>query len=139
MSEREDWNSKIINEFRANKGVVGGMFENMPLLLFTHLGAKSGQTRTNPVAYLKDGNSYAIIASKGGAPENPGWYYNLVANPQSHIEVGTEQFDVTVAEAKGAERDRLYAAMVAKSPVFGEYAQKTKRTIPVLLFTPTSK
>jgi deazaflavin-dependent oxidoreductase (nitroreductase family) len=136
MAEQENRNTKIINEFRANKGVVGGMFAGMPLLLFTHKGAKSGQERVNPVAYLKDGDRYAIIASKGGAPNNPGWYHNLVANPQSHVEVGDTEFDATVTEAKGEERDRLYAAMVAKTPVFGEYQQKTLRKIPVLIFTP---
>jgi len=135
MAEQEDWNTKIINEFRANHGVVGGMFEGIPLLLFSHKGAKSGTERVNPVAYLKDGDRYAIIASKGGSPKNPAWYHNLIANPQTHLEVGDEKFDASVTEAKGEERDRLYAAMASKVASFKEYQEKTSRTIPVLILT----
>src|SRR5215471_16926223 len=103
MAEQEDWNTKIIREFRANGGKVGGMFEGMPLLLFSHKGAKSGAERVNPVAYLKDGDRYVIIASKGGQPNNPAWYHNLIAHPQTHLEVGDQQFDATASFAQGTE------------------------------------
>ena len=83
-----DFNAQIIEEFRANEGRVGGMFESMPLLLLHHTGAKSGTAYVNPLAYLRDGDRYVIFASKGGAPDNPGWYYNLKAHPETTIEVG---------------------------------------------------
>ena len=132
MAEQENRNTKIINEFRANKGVVGGMFAGMPLLLFTHKGAKSGQERVNPVAYLKDGDRYAIIASKGGAPNNPGWYHNLKAQPEVSIEIGSETVDVTAEEVNGEERDRIYAIQSEQQPQFAEYEQNTDRKIPVI-------
>jgi len=90
MSDPNDWNKQIIEEFRANDGKVGGHFENMTLLLLHTTGVKSGQPRLNPVAYVKDGDQYVIMASKGGAPTHPDWYYNLVANPQVTVEVGSE-------------------------------------------------
>jgi len=131
-----DFNKQIITEFRDNHGHVGGMFETMPLLLVHHVGAKSGANRVSPVAYYEDGGRYAIFASKAGAPENPGWYHNLLANPETTIEVGDEKIDVIATEATGEERDRIYNAQAARSPQFGEYEQKTTRKIPVLLLTP---
>src|SRR4026208_2391791 len=89
-----DWNHKIIEEFRANKGNVA-TFARQPLLLLTHTGAKTGKQRTNPLAYFRDGDRYIVVASKGGAPTNPDWYYNLLANPQATIEVGGERLEVT--------------------------------------------
>lgn len=131
-----DFNADVIAEFRANEGHVSGIFEKMPLLLLHHIGAKSGQSRINPVAYFEDDGRYVIIASKGGAPSHPAWYHNLKANPQASIEVGTRQLDVTASEATGAERDRLYQAQAQRFPQFSEYEQKTDRTIPVVVLTP---
>jgi deazaflavin-dependent oxidoreductase (nitroreductase family) len=133
MAERDDWNRKIIEEFRANAGVVGGMFENMPILLLTMTGAKSGNTRTTPLAYLRDGDRYVIFATKGGSPTNPDWFHNLVANPDATIEVGTETIDVTAEVAQGDERDRLWKEQVNRVPSFGDYEAKTTRTIPVIV------
>ena len=131
-----DFNAQIIDEFRANEGRVGGMFEGMPLLLLHHTGAKSGAERVNPLAYQADAGRYVIFASKGGAPENPGWYYNLKAHPDTQVEVGTDKFDVTASEATGEERARLFRAQVERVPQFGEYEQKAHRTIPVIVLTP---
>jgi len=131
-----DFNTQIINEFRENGGRVGGMFASMPLLLLHHVGAKTGADRVSPVAYLEDGGRYAIFASKAGAPENPAWYHNLMAHPDTRIEIGGETIEVTASEAQGEERDRIYAAQAARMPQFGEYEQKTTRKIPVVLLTP---
>ena len=132
-----DFNAQIIDEFRTNGGKVGGMFEGTPLLLVHHVGAKSGQARVNPLAYSRDGDRYVIYASKGGAPHNPGWYHNLVANPQTTIEVGTDTVDVVASEAAGEERDRLFAAQAERSPQFAEYQANTSRVIPVVILTPS--
>src|ERR1700690_2055429 len=110
MSSMNDFNAQIIEEFHANDGVVGGPFEGMPLLLLHHTGAKSGQSYTNPLAYRRDGDRYAIFASKAGAPTNPDWYYNLKANPEVTVEVGAETLSAVASEAEGDERDRIYAA-----------------------------
>jgi deazaflavin-dependent oxidoreductase (nitroreductase family) len=133
-----DFNAKIIEEFRANEGRVGGMFEQMPLLLLHHTGAKSGAPRVNPLAYLPDDGRYVVIASKGGAPTNPDWYHNLKAHPNASIEVGTDTLDVLASEATGEERDRLYRAQAERAPQFAEYAQQAERTIPVMVLTPTA-
>ena len=131
-----DWNKKIIEEFRANKGHVGGQFENTPLLLLHTFGAKSGLPRTNPVAYIEDSDRLVVIASKGGAPSHPDWYYNLVVNPKITVEVGTETFQARAAVAEGPERTRLYDKMAAKNPGFDTYRKKTSRQIPVIVLTP---
>ena len=131
-----DFNAQIIDQFRANEGRVGGMFENMPLLLLHHTGAKSGKDYVNPLAYLRDGDRYVIFASKGGAPDNPGWYYNLKAHPDTSVEVGRETFDVRAGEAEGEEHDRLFAAQASRSPAFAEYQAKAGRVIPVMVLTP---
>jgi deazaflavin-dependent oxidoreductase (nitroreductase family) len=131
-----DFNAQIIDEFRANDGRVGGMFENSPLLLLHHTGAKSGQSRVNPLAYLGDDGRYVIFASKAGAPTNPDWYYNLKAHPDVTIEVGTETIGVTVSEAAGEERDRLFRAQAERVPQFAEYEEKAGRVIPVMILTP---
>jgi deazaflavin-dependent oxidoreductase (nitroreductase family) len=132
-----DFNRAIIEEFRTNEGRVGGRFEGRTLLLLHSTGAKSGLPRVNPLAYVKDGDRYVIIASKGGAPTNPDWYYNLLAHPQVSIEVGTEQFDVVAQAADEPERTQLYAKMEAKMPGFTDYKHKTTRVIPVVVLTPT--
>ena len=132
MADANDWNKGIIEEFRANDGKVGGQFEGAPLLLLTTTGAKSGQARTHPVMYLPDGDRLAVFASKGGAPANPDWYRNLVANPTVTVEVGGERFDANATVLTGEERDRLFRRQAELYPGFAEYEAKTTRTIPVV-------
>jgi deazaflavin-dependent oxidoreductase (nitroreductase family) len=131
-----DFNAKIVDEFRANAGRVGGMFEGMPLLLLHHTGAKSGKERVNPVAYQADDGAYVVFASKGGAPSNPAWYHNLKAQPDVAIEVGPDTIDVVAREATGEERERLFRIQAERFPQFAEYEQKTARSIPVIVLTP---
>jgi deazaflavin-dependent oxidoreductase (nitroreductase family) len=133
-----DFNAQIIEEFHANAGRVGGMFESMPLLLLHHTGAKSGKSRINPLAYQSDGGRYVVFASKGGAPTNPDWYHNLKAHPHVKIEVGTDTLDVVAEEASGEERERLFRTQAERVPQFGEYEQQTERVIPVIVLTPTA-
>lgn len=133
-----DFNEKVIEEFRANGGKVGGPFEGAPLLLLHSTGARSGEPRLHPVMYLEDGDRYVIFASKAGAPTHPAWYHNLKANPETTIEVGTETIEVTASEATGDERDELFDRQAGIFSAFGEYAEKTSRTIPVMLLTPRS-
>ena len=136
MSSAANWNESIINEFRANSGKVGGPFEGRTLLLLHTVGAKSGQERINPVAYINDGNRLVIIASKGGAPTNPDWYHNILAHPVVTVEVGTDKFQARAAVAPEPERTRLYAKMVEIMPGFADYEKKTTRVIPVITLTP---
>jgi deazaflavin-dependent oxidoreductase (nitroreductase family) len=133
MSDREDWNSNIIQEFRTNEGKVGGPFDGAPLLLLHTTGARSGEERVNPMMYLADGDRMVVFASKGGAPTNPDWYHNLVANPEVEIEVGTERRKVRARVAEGEERDRLYAEQSRRYPQFAKYQEGTDRTIPVVV------
>ena len=134
-----DFNAKVIEEFRANEGRVGGPFEGMPVVLVHHKGAKTGTERVNPLVYLKDGDRYVVFASKAGAPTNPAWFHNLMANPQTQIEVGTETFPVEASEAHGEERDRLFEEQKSRQPQFAEYEQKTGgRVIPVVVLTPSA-
>lgn len=130
-----DWNKAIIEEFRANKGKVGGQFEHTPLLLLHTKGAKSGLERINPVAYFVDDNRYVIIASKGGSDTNPDWYRNLLVHPGVSVEVGTEQFPATAAVPSEPERTNLYEKMEKINPGFTGYKQKTSRVIPVITLT----
>jgi deazaflavin-dependent oxidoreductase (nitroreductase family) len=132
-----DWNAHVIEEFRANEGRVGGNFEGAPMTLVHHRGRKSGRELVNPMMYLADDEDPDVIyvfASKGGAPSDPDWYYNLVAAGEGEVEVGTEQYPVTVTELKGDERDRVYAEQARRYPGFADYEKKTAgvRTIPVL-------
>ena len=136
MTERNSWNEKIIAEFRANGGKVGGNFAGRDLLLLNTIGAKSGEQRTNPVAFVRDGERLIVIASKGGAPTNPDWYYNLKANPQVVVEVGTEKFQAQATVAEEPERTQLYDKMVTVMPGFADYKVKTTRQIPVVVLTP---
>jgi deazaflavin-dependent oxidoreductase (nitroreductase family) len=136
MSSPNDWNAAIIKEFRANAGKVGGPFAGKTLLILHTIGAKSGQKHINPVAYVTDGDRFVIIASKGGAPTNPGWYHNIVAHPQVTVEVGTEQFAARASISTEPERTRLYNKMVEMMPGFAEYQKKTTRIIPVIILTP---
>ena len=138
MSTPKNWNTAIIEEFRTNAGNVGGPFAGKSLLLLHTVGAKSGQPRINPVACTKDGDRLVIIASKGGAPTNPDWYYNIRANPLVSVETGTEQFQVRATIAVEPERTRLYNKMVEMMPGFAEYQRKTTRVIPVIILTPAN-
>jgi deazaflavin-dependent oxidoreductase (nitroreductase family) len=127
-----DWNRSIIEEFRANSGKVGGNFEGAPLLILRTTGAKTGEPRFNPMMYLADGDRLLVFASKSGAPTNPDWYHNLVANPRASVEVGTETFDVDAEVLTGEERDRFYAIQAERYPGFADYERKTDRVIPVM-------
>lgn len=133
-----DFNKQVIEEFRANNGKVGGPFEGATLLLLHSTGAKSGKERVNPLMYLKDNDRYVIIASKAGADSHPDWYYNVTANPEVSIEVGSEKLDAVATVAEEPERTRLYGKMEAKSSGFTEYKNKTSRVIPVIVLTPKS-
>lgn len=136
MTNINDWNRQIIEEFHKNAGKAGGPFEGRPLLLLTTTGAKSGKRRTNPLVYLPDGDRKIIFASKGGAPTNPDWYHNLVAHPEVTVEVGdgskTETFEATATVITGEERNQLYAKQVQAFSVFGDYQKNTSRVIPVI-------
>jgi deazaflavin-dependent oxidoreductase (nitroreductase family) len=133
-----DWNAGIIEEFRANGGKVGGPFEGAPLLLLHTVGARTGQARVNPVMYRKVGDSYAVFASKAGAPTNPDWYHNLVANPRVSAEIGTQTLPLVARVAKGEERDQIWTAHKAANPGFAEYETRTTRQIPVVILEPAS-
>ncbi len=133
MSSPNDWNKQIIEEFHANGGKVGGQFAGASLLLLHTVGAKSHQERINPLAYFKDGEQYVIIASKAGAPTNPDWYHNILANPDVTLEVGTEHFKAHATVAQSQERDRIFADVARQAPGFGEYQKKTSRIIPIVL------
>jgi len=137
VAEAEDWNSKIIAEFRANEGKVGGQFEGAPLLLLHTVGAKSGQPRVNPMMYQDIGaNNVAVFASKAGAPTNPDWYHNLLANPRVSAEIGTGTVEAVARVAEGDERERIWAAQKRAYPGFADYETKTTRQIPVVILEP---
>jgi deazaflavin-dependent oxidoreductase (nitroreductase family) len=137
MPEMNDFNAKIIEEFRANDGVVGGPFEGATLLLLHHTGAKSGKSYTTPLMYRADGDRYLIFASKAGAPTNPDWFHNVKAHPEVSIDVGTDTLTARAAEVTGEERDRLYAAQAQERPQFAEYEKSAGgRKIPVVALTP---
>jgi len=138
-SPAADFNAKVIEEFHANEGRVGGMFEGAPLLLLHHTGARSGESRINPLVYLPDGERYVIFASKAGAPTNPDWYHNVMAHPDLEVEVGTDTINAHAAEASGEERERLLAAQIERMPQFAEYVQSAgERQIPVIVLTPAA-
>ena len=126
-------NKQIISEFRANDGVVGGMFEGLTLLLLHHAGAKSGTERVSPLVYRSEGDAWVVFGSKGGAPTNPDWYYNLLANPTTTVELGTETHAVTARVAEGAERTRIWEATKTEIPTFAEYEARSGRDIPVIV------
>jgi deazaflavin-dependent oxidoreductase (nitroreductase family) len=131
-----DWNQQIIEEFRANEGRVGGHFEGRTLLLLHHRGAKTGTERINPVAYQRlSDDSVSIFASKGGAPTNPDWYHNLLANPDVTVEIGTESFAARARLAAGEERERIWEKQKSDWPGFAGYEEKTAgiREIPVFV------
>jgi deazaflavin-dependent oxidoreductase (nitroreductase family) len=131
---REDPNASIIEEFRANDGVVGGYFAGVPIALVHHKGAKTGTERVAPLASQAVDDGWAVFASKGGADDNPGWYYNLLANPKTTVEVGTERIPVHAYEAKDEEYERIWTKQKTDLPTFAEYEKMTKRShIPVIV------
>jgi len=132
-----DFNAQIIEEFHANNGRVGGVFEGATLLLLHHTGAKSGQSRINPLVYMRDGDRYVIFASKAGAPTNPDWYHNLKAHPEVEIELGTDTIAAAASEVTGEERNRLFNAQAERSPQFAGYQKNAGRVIPVIVLTPS--
>ena len=132
MGDLNDWNAKIIAEFRANAGKVGGPFAGQTLLLLTTTGARTGKRRVSPLVCAQDAERLVIFASRAGGPNNPDWYHNLRANPRVTVELGAETFEAHAVVQEGAERDRLYAEQVKRSPVFGDYQAKTTRQIPVI-------
>ena len=136
MSEGSDWNAAIIEEFRANGGRVGGQFEGAPLLLLHSVGARSGKERVNPMMYQAVGDAYAVFASKGGAPFNPDWYHNLVANPEATVEVGAITVEVRARTAQGAERDTIWETQKERYPGFADYEASTTRQIPLVMLEP---
>src|SRR5580693_3641165 len=136
MAEFEDFNTKIINEFRENGGKVSGPFEGAPMLILHTTGAKSGTVRENPMMYKDLGGSYAVFASKGGAPTNPDWYHNLVAHPDVQAEIGTRTVPLTARVAGPEERERIWVPWKTENPGFAEYESKTSRQIPVIILAP---
>jgi deazaflavin-dependent oxidoreductase (nitroreductase family) len=141
VSEREAWNKKVIDEFRANAGKVGGMFENIPLLLLHHQGAKSGVERISPLAYRTDGDELVVFASNGGRTFHPAWYHNIVAHPEVTFEVGadgaTATRTATARAATGDERERLWSAQKHDIPSFADYEVSAgDRDIPVVILGP---
>lgn len=129
-----DWNTKMIDEFHAKGGVGLSHPSGDRILLLTTTGAKTGQTRTTPLVYHRDGDRYIIAASKGGAPTHPGWYHNLVGHPEAIVEVKTEKFKARATPIpRGPERDRLYEEHSKLMPGFRDYEKKTKRIIPVVV------
>jgi deazaflavin-dependent oxidoreductase (nitroreductase family) len=131
-TDTRSFNEQVIDEFRANGGKVGGPFEGASMVLLTTTGAKSGQSRTLPLVSFPDGDRVIIVASKGGAPTNPDWYHNLVANPEATVEIGTEKFQARAIVVGEPERTQLFERIATSNPGFGEYQKKTTRVIPLV-------
>ena len=132
MPDLNEFNRNLIEEFRANGGKVSGMFERSPLVILTTIGAQSGQPRTFPVVYTRDGDRLVVVASKGGSDQNPAWYHNLVAHPTVTVELPDETYQARAVVVEGDDRDRLYRAHADRMPQFDEYQAKTARRIPVV-------
>jgi deazaflavin-dependent oxidoreductase (nitroreductase family) len=131
-----DFNQQVIEEFRANDGQVGGMFDGANLLLLTTTGAKSGAPRLSPLVYFRDGDRIVIVASKAGAPTHPAWYHNVLAHPRVTAEIGSERFEADAVPIEGEERNALYPRIVEAMPQFGEYQASTSRVIPLVALEP---
>jgi len=137
VADGDDFNGKVIEEFRANGGKVGGFFEGAPMLLLHHNGAKTGTERVNPLMYQQVGGSYAIFASAGGGPRDPQWFRNLVAHPEVKLEVGTSTVQVRARVTEGDERASIWEAQKERYPQFAEYEKNTApRVIPVIVLDP---
>jgi len=132
MSDHLQFNRDLIDEYRANGGQTSGPFKDAPLLLLTTTGRRSGEQRTSPVVFGRDGDDIFVIASKAGADTDPDWFRNLVANPTVTVEVGTQSYEAEAVVVEGEERDRLYAAQAEKMEGFKDYEAKTSRVIPVV-------
>jgi deazaflavin-dependent oxidoreductase (nitroreductase family) len=132
VSGPADFNRRLIEEFRANKGTVGGAFAGAPVVLLTTTGAKSGLRRVNPLVTLPEDDVLYVFASKGGAPRNPDWYHNLLAHPEVEVEFGADRFRATATPVTGAERDRIYAEQATRFPGFADYQDRAGRIIPVV-------
>ena len=132
-ADTNDFDQQIMDDFRANGGRCGGAFTGVPMVIVHHTGARSGAVRRTPLTYLPAGDDVVIFASKGGDPTNPAWYHNLIANPDTVIELGTEIVPVRVREAKGNERDELFERQKRAMPPFADYEARTSRVIPVLV------
>ncbi|MFB6616901.1 nitroreductase/quinone reductase family protein [Streptomyces sp. NPDC085524] len=135
--ERLQRNQLVIDEFRAAGGVVGGDFAGLPLLLLTTTGARSGESRTMPMAYLRDGERLVVFAANGGRENRPGWYYNLLADPSARVEVGTEAYGVTAVETDGAERERLWELQLKHTPFLADLQERAGRRVPVMALSRT--
>jgi deazaflavin-dependent oxidoreductase (nitroreductase family) len=139
QAQRREWNQKVIEEFRANEGVVGGSFQGNTLLLLTTRGARSGELRVSPLAAVSAdggaGRRWAVFAANGGRPTRPGWYYNLSADPVATVEVGTERFQAVAEDATGAERERLWAVMLERLPSLDDFQATAPGPIPVVVLT----
>ncbi len=135
MTDQNAYNRQLIEDFRAYRGKAGGPMEGRPLLLLTTTGAKSGQLRTMPMMYIRDGERLLVIASNAGAPAHPDWYRNLLAHPEVTVEVGTETFKATASVAEGAERQKLWNRIVGLYPFFADHQAKITRQIPVVVLT----
>jgi deazaflavin-dependent oxidoreductase (nitroreductase family) len=137
MADVNEWNTQIIAEFRANEGRVGGPFEGQPVVLIHHKGRRSGAPRVNPVVYQKVDGGWAVFASYAGAPKHPDWYFNLMDEPRTTIEIGTETLEVVARDTSGAERDEIWEKQKAASPGFADYEVKAgDRVIPVVVLEP---
>jgi deazaflavin-dependent oxidoreductase (nitroreductase family) len=136
VSDMSDFNTKVVEEFRANGGKVGGQFEGAPVLLLHTVGAKTGQPRLNPMMYQVIAGGYAVFASKAGAPTNPDWYHNLLAHPDVKAEIGTETVGLRARVAQEQERERIWTDQKAAYPGFADYERKTTRQIPVIVLEP---
>ena len=142
QQQADDMNRQVIDDFRANGGVVdnavGGFFRGRPVLILHHTGAKTGQERLNPLVYATDGDSYLVAGSKGGAPSDPHWLLNVRANPNVTVEVGVEEFPATATIIDdGPRRDELYARLVAVMDQFADYETMTERSIPIVVLERT--
>src|SRR5262245_33488724 len=133
MANSNEYNQRIIDEFRANGGIVGGEWDGYHLLLLHSTGAKTGQHRVNPVGYRLDGDRLVVLGSNGGAPTHPDWYHNLCANPQVTVEVGNDRFDAQARVTVNDERERLWRDFKQEIPQLADYEQKTSRQIPVVV------
>lgn len=137
MKPADNFNERITAEFRANQGHVGGSFAGAPLLLLHTIGARTGSHRVNPMMYLPDDDRYLVFASKAGSDRNPDWYYNLLAHPDTKIELDNDVFAVHANELHGRERDEKFEAQARRYPGFAGYQSKTMRVIPVIALTRT--
>jgi len=136
MAENDHFDARVIAEFRANRGRVGGRFVGAPLLLLHTTGARTGTCRINPVMYMPDDGRYLIFASKAGSDRRPGWYCNLLAHPDTQIEIGDQIVDVHATELHGSERDDRHAKQLSCYPIFAAYQRGARRIIPVIALTP---